>query len=246
MDLFFKNKLDDIFNKNNIELFIKKEISNNLNNYTDLILKFYNIELDVKYLTPDLYNLAISNHISELDFLILFKILDKKYKYIANNRIKLLENIPILNLWTKNELIYVKRDSNIGVEDIKRDVNPNDNILIFPEGTLLYKSTFDFRNNECIKKNIIPYNNVLLPKKNGFDTLTQILKPEYITNITFKYILYDNIIIQNLDNPITIMNYFNLKLIKKIIVVVDKIKFENNTDINDIFREKDKLIDQLN
>ena len=76
--------------------------------------------------------------------------------------------------------------------------------------------------------------------------MTQILKPEYVTNITFNYILLDNIIIQNLDNPLRVMNYFDLKLIKKIIVVVDKIKIENNTDINDIFREKDKLIDQLN
>ena len=240
---FIKNKFSEILN---FDSFVEKEINNTLNNYTDFILKFYNIELEIKYLTPDLYNLAISNHISEFDFFILFKILDKKYKYITDNRFQLLENIPILNSWAKNELIYVKRDSSIGVEDIKKTVNPTDNILIFPEGTLLYKSTFDSRNNDCIKKNIISYNNVLLPKKKGFDTLTQILKPEYVTNITFKYILHDNIIIQNLDNPLRVMNYFDLKLIKKIIVVVDKIKIENNTDINDIFREKDKLIDQLN
>jgi len=241
---FIKNKFIEILN---FDSFVEKEISNTINNYTDFVLNFFNIELDVKYLTNDFYNLAISNHVTAFDFCILFKILNIKYKYITNEWLKILEIFPILNLWLKkNELLFIKPNNIQGIEDIIKNVKSTDKIFIFPEGSLMDKSMFESRNNICRKKNIETYKNVLLPKKGGFNKLTEILKPDYITNITFKYILHDDIMIHNLDNGISIMNFFDLKRIKKITVVIDKIKVEDNTDINDIFREKDKLIDELN
>lgn len=237
MDVLFSNKFEKI---------ISNGINNSIENYIDFIFNIFDIDLEIKYLTKDFYNLAIANHVCEFDFFILNKIFDKKYKFIADERLKILKYIPLMNLWLKyNELIFIKRDNSASINYIQNTVNANDNIFIFPEGTFIYKDTHDKRINTCLSKNIQPFNNVLLPKENGFNTIKNILKPEYITNITFKYILHDDKVVQNLDSHISMLNLLDIKQIKKIIVVIDKIKVDHNTNINEIFREKDKLIDQL-
>lgn len=146
----------------------------------------------------------------------------------------------------EQEFIYIKKDDPQSVETIKNNIKPTDHIFIFPEGTLINKNLLNSRNQNCLRKNIKPYKNVLFPKEKGFNTIKEILKPEYITNITFKYILHDNKKVQELDESIFAINIYDARFIKKIIVIVDKIKVDDNTNINDIFREKDELIDQLN
>ncbi len=72
--------------------------------------------------------------------------------------------------------------------------------MIFPEGTLYYKPMINKSNKICVTNNIVKYKNVLFPKRNGFNTLKEILKPKYITDITFKYHVKNNEIYILLSN----------------------------------------------
>ena len=107
-------------------------------------------------------------------------------------------------------------------------------------------------NKICVANNIVKYKNVLCPKKNGFNTLKEILKPKYITNITFKYIFDDETFLKESQTPLTISHLLKHRP-KEIIIYIDRVKVDtnadadnaDNADINEIFREKDKLLDKM-
>ena len=99
-------------------------------------------------------------------------------------------------------------------------------------------------NKICVTNNIVKYKNVLCPKRNGFNTLKEILKPKYITNITFKYIFENKTFLKESQTPLTIFHLLKHRP-KEIIVHVDRVKVNANTDINEIFREKDTLLDNM-
>ena len=210
--------------------------------FTCLLINVLSIQIKIKYKTKKFYNLAISNHVSEFDFLLLYMIFLKHkidYGLIADERFK---NYPIIKQWTdQNNTIFVNRKDGDGCESIRKNTNTNDNVFIFPEGTLYYKPMIDKSNQICIDNNIIKYKNVLCPKKNGFNTLKEILKPKYITNITLKYVFDDEKYLKKSLTPLTIHHLFTYRP-KEIIIYIDRIKVDANTDINEIFREKDKLL----
>lgn len=221
-----------------------KSISNFLYEFTYLLLTVCNISIEIINLSDKFYNLAISNHVSELDSFILYILFtneDFKYKWITDKRFK---DYPILGSWAKyNETIFVSRTDGSGCKSIKKKTKSTDNVIIFPEGTLFYKPMINKNNNLCKKLNIKPYNNVLCPKVNGFNTLIKILKPKYITNITLDYVYDDKNFLKNSNEALTLLNIYKNPP-KKIIITIEKLKVNSKTNINDIFRYKDKLLNK--
>lgn len=222
-----------------------KGISNFLYNFTYILLTVCNISIEINNFTDQFYNLGISNHVSELDVFILYVLFtngDFKYKWISDKRFK---TFPILGPWAKyNETIFISRNDGSGSKKIKKQTKPTDNVFIFPEGTLFYKPMIDKSNELCKKLNIKPYKNVLCPKENGFNTLLKILKPKYITDITLDYMYDDKNFLKKSQKPLTILELYKHPP-KKIIITIDKIKVDSDTKINDIFRYKDKQLNNF-
>ena len=220
-------------------------INKTITKFTNLLIKVLSIKLTFKYKTKKFYNLGISNHVSEFDILLLYMIFLKHnidYSLIADERFK---NYPIIKQWThQNNTIFVSRKDGDGCESIRKNTNINSNVFIFPEGTLYYKPMINKSNKICVNNNIVKYKNVLCPKKNGFNTLKEILKPKYITNITFKYIYENKKFLKESQTPLTIYHLLKHRP-KEIIICIDRVKVDANTDINEIFREKDQLLDKM-
>jgi 1-acyl-sn-glycerol-3-phosphate acyltransferase len=220
-------------------------INKTLSKVTEFLIKVLSIKITFKYKTKKFYNLGISNHVSEFDFLLLYMVFVKHkidYSFITDERF---ENYPIIKQWThENKSIFVSRKDGNGCESIRKNTNINSNVFIFPEGTLYYKPMIKKSNKICVSNNIVKYKNVLCPKINGFNTLKEILKPEYITNITFKYIFEDKTFLKESQTPLTIYHLLKYRP-KEIIIYIDRVKVDANTDINEIFREKDQLLDNI-
>ena len=216
-----------------------KGIDNIIYNFAFLIIDLFKIEIKVIYNTKKFYKLAISNHVAEFDVFLLYVLFTNKnikYKWISDERFK---NYPILGSWSiYNETIFISRTDGTGCKDIKQNTKSTDNVFIFPEGTLYYEKTINISNDTCKKLGIQKYNKVLCPKINGFNVLTKILKPVYITDITFEYIFEDKNILNKSKEAMTIASMYKNPP-KKIIITIDRIK---DLDINQIFRNKDKLL----
>ena len=214
-------------------------INKTIKNFTELLIKILSIKLTFKYKTKKFYNLLL--------LYIIFLKNDIDYSLIADERF---ENYPIIKQWTQqNKTIFVSRKDGDGCESIRKNTNINSNVFIFPEGTLYYKPMIKKSNKICVANNIVKYKNVLCPKKNGFNTLKEILKPKYITNITFKYIFDDETFLKESQTPLTISHLLKHRP-KEIIIYIDRVKVDtnadaDNADINEIFREKDKLLDKM-
>jgi 1-acyl-sn-glycerol-3-phosphate acyltransferase len=225
--------------------FFYNSINKTVTKFTELLINLLSVKLTFKYKTKKFYNLGISNHVSEFDILLLYMVFLKNnidYSFISDERF---ENYPIIKQWAKqNKTIFVSRKRGDGCESIRKNTNINSNVFIFPEGTLYYKPMIHKSNKLCVTNNIVKYKNVLCPKKNGFNTLKEILKPQYITNITFKYIYENKTYLKESRVPLTIYQLLKHRP-KEIIVYIDRVKVDSNTDINEIFREKDKLIDNI-
>ena len=210
--------------------------------FTCLLINVLSIQIKTKYKTKKFYNLGISNHVSELDILLLFIIFLKhkiNYSLISDDRF---QHYPVVKQWAEqNKTIFVNRTDGTGCESIRLNTNINSSVFIFPEGTLYYKPMIEKSNQICRKNNIEKYFNVLCPKANGFNTLKEILKPKYITNITLKYIFENKKYLKKSLEPLTIYHLFKCRP-KKVIIYIDRVKVDSKTDINEIFRKKDKLL----
>jgi len=221
-----------------------KVLNNVIYNFTFFLINTCKISIEVNMLSNKFYNLCISNHVSEFDVFILYVIfLDKNfnYKWIADDKLK---DLPILGSWAKeNNTIFISRTDKTGIKKIKKKVKSDDNIFIFPEGTLFYKQTILKSNELCKKLNIESYKNVLCPKIQGFTTLLNILKPKYITNITLNYIFDNKKFLKKSVDSLKISNIY-MNPPTKIIITIDKIKVDSKINIMDIFREKDILLNK--
>lgn len=216
--------------------------------FTALLIKLLSVKLTFKYKTKKFYNLCISNHVSEFDILLLYMIFLKNnidYTLIADYQAKRFQNYPVVKQWmNQNKTIFVSSKHGNGCEMIRNNTNINSNVFIFPEGTLYYKSRINKSDEICMKNNIAKYENVLCPKRNGFNTLKEILKPKYITNITFKYVFENKTFLKESETPLTIYKLLKNRP-KEIIIYIDRVKVDENTDINEIFREKDELLNNI-
>ena len=212
-----------------------------------MFLYMNNIRLEINSKIKKFYPIVVCNHISELDPFILFLIFSNNniiYRFISDIKIK---NIPIFGM-VSNYLntIYIDRTNpKEALNELNKNINPNDNICIFPEGTLYYKPMIKKSNKLCKKLNIEKFKNVLCPKNNGFNCIRNIIKPKYITDITLKFIYSDNYpknFIKNSNEPLTIMFLMKNPPVK-IICNIQNIKVKkSNQFIVDVFRNKDNKL----
>ena len=221
-----------------------------MNLFIYLVIKLFlficNIEIEIINKCKKMHPIAICNHITKLDPLIMYMvlyILHSKYRFISDIDIK---KIPIIYNFAKQyKTIFITRDEN-GFEKIKKKIKPNDNIFIFPEGYLYHKTTVIKSNDLCKKLNIKNFNNTLCPKNKGFNFISKILKPKKISDFTLKYQFKNNIGLKDIEKPITINNFFKF-MPSKIIVVIEekKIDYKDVNTVTNLFREKDLLLDKL-
>lgn len=230
-----------MFNK--IKLYF---LDNLIYNFAPLLLKFLNIEFEIKYKTKNFSKFIISNHISEFDVFILYYIFELNnitYRFVGDERLK---KLPFVGNWgVEQNAIFISRVKD-GCKQLIKKVKPNDNIMIFPEGTLYYKPMIIKSNQICEQNNLDKYENVLCPKINGFNTILDIIKPTELTDITLIYHYKNKKYLSKSNKPLTIVNLmsnppFKITVIIKNIIVSD-ISNINKDFVNIIFRKKDKLI----
>jgi len=218
-----------------------------LNYIIDLFLYLTNIKLEVNCKIKKFYQIVISNHISNLDSIILFYIFNnynKHYRFISDSKVK---NIPIFGTIADYfDTIYInKRNPKKALEIIAKDIKKTDNICIFPEGALYYKPTIKRSDKICKKLKIKKFKNVLCPKKSGFNCIRSIIKQKYITDITLKYVYPKEDFIKKSKSPLTI-NFLMKNPPIKIICNIKNIKVKPSSDfITNIFRDKEKELDSI-
>ena len=216
-------------------------------NSFELFLNSLNIKLKIinKTKHSDFHSLSISNHISELDPIILYYLFEKynvKYRFICSNHLQYIPIIGILG-YIENTIYIDRQNHTQSIKTINEEVEKDDFICIFPEGTLYYKPMIKKSNDLCKKLNIPDFKNVLCPKLNGYNEIVKILKPKMITDITLHYI-YSNkskYIPKNSNDALTILQLMNYPP-KKIVIIIQE-KSIIDTNIMSIFREKDKEMD---
>ena len=216
-----------------------------------LFLYVNNIQLEINNNTKKFYPIVVSNHVSELDPFILFLIFSNKnmnYRFISDKRIK---TIPVFGLISSylNTIYIDRQNSKSALDELKKNINKNDNICIFPEGTLYYKPMIKKSNTICKKLKIKKFKNVLCPKKSGFNCIKDIINPTYVTDITLHFIYpnyYPTNFIQNSNKPLTLSFLCEQPPIKIICDIKNrKVKHLDNFIVK-IFRKKDKALNKEN
>ena len=167
--------------------------------------------------------------------LVLYAIKKYKTRFIAGPVAK--EN-PFFNAICKSfDVIFIEQDKLIAYDELTRQIKRDDTICIFPEGTLIFKSSIERSNLYCDKSGINKFKNVLAPREAGFSIIQELLKSQHskYTDIT---LLYD-VDMKISDVPLTITELFNMRP-KRIKIIID----ESDLSITDAFRKKDRLIDK--
>jgi hypothetical protein len=205
----------------------------------EIFLHLLDIELEVINQTSHFHPLCVSNHVSELDPIILYYIFMKNnasYRFISDVKVK---NIPIFGRISdgKNTIYIDRTKPKEAIQILTNQVSSTDTICLFPEGTLYYKPMIQKSNNIC-KKNVIPrFRNVLCPKIHGYNEIMKKIQPKYITDSTLHYIYSkkQKYRLKKQENPLTIYELFKNPP-KKICVIIQEKSCEN---IVSLFREKD-------
>ena len=229
----------DILYKQIIEIFL---------NSLHIELQIINKTTSSNYSKINFHSLCISNHISELDPIILYYLFSQnnmKYIFISDKKVK---KIPIFGLLSSIEnTIYIDRIDHIqSIKELNEQVHKDDFVCIFPEGTLFYQPMIEKSNEICKKLNIPIFQNVLCPKINGYNELIKILQPNMITDITLHYIYSkkSKYILKNSNSPLTILQLIKYPPKKIVIIIQEKSCFDTqlNSYINimSVFRKKDK------
>jgi 1-acyl-sn-glycerol-3-phosphate acyltransferase len=198
----------------------------------DSILQLLNIEVDVIQKCNRIHTVIVSNHVSEIDPVIILSVL-KNYniRFIAGPVAK--QN-PLFNLicqWFN--VIFIEQDKELAFQELTTKINQDDVVFIFPEGTLFFKSSVERSNVYCKKVGIRKFNRVLAPREAGFTKIQELLKQTKYTDIT---LLYD-IDTRNSDKPLTITELLTTQR-KKIKIIID----ESSLPITETFRKKDHLV----
>jgi 1-acyl-sn-glycerol-3-phosphate acyltransferase len=207
-----------------------------------IFLYLLNIQFEIINKSTQFHQLSISNHVSELDPILLYYLFSKndvKYRFISDVKIK---NIPFFGFISDMEnTVYIDRQNHTtSIKTIKEQITKDDYVCIFPEGTLYYKPMIEKSNQICKKLHIPKFKHVLCPKLNGYNEIQKILQSTIITDITLHYIYSkkSQYIPKKSNIPLTI-----LQLIKyppqKIIIIIQE-KSSKNPNVMSIFREKDK------
>ena len=205
---------------------------------TDQILKLLNIEVEVIKKCEHIHNVIVSNHVSEIDpVLILYAIQDYNVRFIAGSIPK--QNPFFRTICNWFDAIFIEQDKTIAYDELTRQIKQDDTICIFPEGTLLFKSSIERSNLYCDKTGIRKFKNVLAPREAGFSMIRGLLNSQHskYTDIT---LLYD-VDTKESTTPLTIVDFFNMQP-KKIKIIID----ETDLPITDTYRKKDRIIEKYN
>ena len=201
----------------------------------DIILHILNIEVEVIRKCNVIHPIITSNHISEFDPVVLFYVLrNDKIRYIANVDVM---KIPLFNAICEFfKVIFIEQNKQLALDALTRQLKSTDTVCIFPEGTLLYKSSAERSDVYCEKMGFPKFKNVLAPRETGFTKIQEIMKQTgcKYTDIT---LIYD-VDTRQLVEPMTIMEMFRLRP-KKVKVIID----ESDLSITETFRRKDDLIE---
>lgn len=193
-------------------------------------LQFLDIQIDVIQNCNVIHPLITCNHVSELDPVVLFYILNnEKIRYIARGDD--INKVPIFKaICDYFDVIFIEPKLTLS-----REIKPGDSVCIFPEGTLFYKSSRERSDAYCDRISIPRFTNVLAPHETGFTMLQGILGKNN-TKYTDITLIYDTDMSDS-PEPLTIA-----ELIKKRPQRIKVIISESDRPITETYRSKDALI----
>jgi 1-acyl-sn-glycerol-3-phosphate acyltransferase len=213
-----------------------------------------NIELEM-ILTTNNKNILISNHITELDFLLSIFVFNNTSIFSKNNIISkktvgyMIPFIGFIGLLLNDIFLNRKIEHDINKLNSKLDFNL---LLLYPEGTCFNNQKKNISDNYCKNNNLINFKYHLYPRITGLELIIE-NNPDitYIYDLT---IIYDNITKNNYGEYYNIFNFLlqKFKLPNKIFIQINKYKISkninkfNNKKIEYIFIEKDKFIENFN
>ena len=199
------------------------------------ILDFLGIPIEVHQFCDTTHKLVVSNHISELDPVVIIIALNTgRYRFITDIKV---QDMPLVSTFAEIlNVIYIERNAS-AIEKIRSNVLPTDNVCIFPEGTLYYKPMIERSNRYCRSKHIPVFQNVLAPRETGFNLVREILNVTKYTDITIKYIYPNNSFLRESSTPLTIAHLLANKPTKILVSI-----HESSRPITETFRLKDMYL----
>jgi 1-acyl-sn-glycerol-3-phosphate acyltransferase len=203
----------------------------------EFILRVLDIDVEIVNNCETIHPIIVSNHISELDPVLLFYVLkNENIRYIAG--VEVIKNIPIFNAICEHfKVIFIERDKSKAYDAMTQQLKgTSPTVCIFPEGTLFFKSSIERSDAYCERMGIEKYKNVLAPREAGFSKLQELLGKQQCkyTDIT---LIYDLDMRQS-ETPLTILELFKLRP-KHVKIIID----ETDLSISDAFRKKDDCIE---
>lgn len=204
--------------------------------------------------SDDKIDVIISNHFSTVDFMIIFYIVGllkrSKFSIIMKKEILLYpgvgivictkENIHVNRKWIKDQKLLSK-----GLDRIKDGF-----IIIFPEGTRFCKSKYEESINHAKNNNLIPYQNLLIPRVKGFYTIVNQLKEKNkLGNIYDMTIIVPYMVKNRFEREYDMGSLFTTDLKKSLIKIDIRVPPKNLKNYKifkkwlfSIWRDKDNFI----
>jgi len=201
----------------------------------DILLRMLNIQVHVMGRCRTTHPVIISNHVSELDPVVLLYVLQNhRIRFVAGADVK--HNPMFKVVCDYFDVIWLGSDKRTALDDIARQLRPNDAVCIFPEGTLFYRASAERSHAFCRKTGRRPFKHVLAPREAGFSKIRERLKPHgAYTDITLVY----DADMRKSDTPLVLTDLLNAK--RKIVKVWIE---ETDSSLTDAYRRKDILIGQ--
>ena len=237
-------------------IFIKNILISSIS-FISKILLFPNIYVNsnniINYDNDENKNLFISNHPSELDFLlgsIFFSNTNLFTKNIGIAKKMVGYQIPTLGFYgmLSND-IFLQRNIEVDKNKLNKNIDFN-YLLIYPEGTCFNKHRKLISDNYCDKNNLCKFKYHLYPRTTGVELI--INNNKTINNIYDFTIIYDGIIKDKYDLHHNTINYLfgKLKIPDKIFIQVKKYEINttkkfNKKTIENIYSSKDNFIDKF-
>lgn len=200
------------------------------------------------FLTDSSDCVSISNHLSEMDYIVMaiinsFNYTNKKPIIVMKG---ILRYVLMATPWSLlSDHIYVKRNFDQDKLHITKVVNylknKNTNVMIFPEGGIFTDEKFLSNFQYCTKNNLKRYYNLLHPRTKGCDLIQTLLDTKNLYDIT---ILYDTLTYDDLSRNYNFKNIVKYNIFpKNIYIDVQKhnISFNNQT-FSSLWDNKDEMI----
>jgi 1-acyl-sn-glycerol-3-phosphate acyltransferase len=181
-------------------------------------------------------NIIICNHKSSLDFIILLTILEQlkinNFTFVLKKSINFIPGLGVITF--SNDDIKLDRNWNLDKKNLDNqldNINDNNYIIIFPEGTRFNKNLLLSGKQYSIDNNYPVYNNLLVPKSKGlFYIINYLNKRNKLGKI------YDfSLIFPDFMNESIYLNNLFTKSIKSIYINIRELSLPNNLNtISDV------------